>query len=227
MSSGVIKVSDNRQNAGAAAAVGGGPRKRAVQQRALQTRKALVTTAIEIFTTLGYDGVSVRALETAAKAQRGAVAHHYGGKEGLWKAAVAHILERYATLLGPLEDLLEDMDEDARVRALVTAFVRFSAETPELSRLIMQEGRHDTWRLEYLTDTFIRNRFAWIQDMIGLLDDPHTYYMAIGASTLVFDVEHECRRLFGVDPTSDEFIREHAAQVADMIISLRKRRDRR
>ena len=105
----------------------------------------------------------------------------------------------------------------------MTAFVRFSAETPELNRLIIQEGREDTWRLEFLVNTFIRDRFGRLQDTLKLLSNPHTYYMAIGAATLVFDVEYECRNLFGVNPTSDEFIRDHAARVADMVVYLRRK----
>ena len=199
------------------------PRQRGPQQRAEETRAALLTTAVHIFTTHSYDGVSIRALETAANVQRGAAAYHFGNKEGLWKAAVGTILERFVARLGPLETVLIDLDEEAQIRAAVTAFVRFSAETPELNRLIIQEGREDTWRLEFLVNTFIRDRFGRLQDTLKLLSNPHTYYMAIGAATLVFDVEYECRNLFGVDPTSDEFIRDHAARVADMVVYLRRK----
>ncbi len=176
-----------------------------------------------MFTTLGFDGVSIRALEVAADVQRGAVSYHFEDKATLWKAAVEHILQNYSKHLGPLEAVLSDLDEESRLRVVITAFVRFSAETPELNRLIIQEGRHDTWRLHYLINTFIRDRFGWLQDSLELLNDPHAYYMAIGAATLVFDVEHECRELFGVEPKSDEFIKEHAERVADFVIYMRKK----
>lgn len=198
-------------------------RRRGPQQRAEETRAALLETAVHIFTTHSYDGVSVRALETAAKVQRGAAAYHFESKEGLWKAAVGTILEKFVARLGPLETVLIDLDEEAQIRAAVTAFVRFSAETPELNRLIIQEGREDTWRLDYLVNTFIRDRFGRLRDTLNLLSNPHTYYMSIGAATLVFDVEHECKNLFGVDPTTDDFIRDHAARVADMVVYLRRK----
>jgi hypothetical protein len=60
-----------------------------------------------------------------------------------------------------------------------------------------------------------------------LVSDPHAYYIALGASTLVFDVDHECRELFGVDPTTDVFIREHADRVADVILHMRHSRSGR
>lgn len=196
--------------------------KRSRQQRAEDTCEALLNTAIKMFTEQTYDGVSIRALEAAAGVQRGAAVYHYKSKEGLWKAAIDRVLQSLAAHIGPLQSLFEDLDEEARLRAAVAAFVRFSAETPELNRLVIQEGRSDSWRLKYLVDTFIRNRFGWLTEMIGLLKDPHTYYMTVGAATLVFAVEHECKELFGVDPTTDEFIREHATRVADMMLYLRK-----
>lgn len=198
-------------------------RQRGLQQRAEDTREALLKTALHMFTTQSYDGVSVRALEMEADVQRGAAAYHFQSKEGLWKAVIDYILDRFTKHLGPLEPVLKDLDEEARLRAVITAFVRFSAETPELNRLIIQEGREQSWRLDYLIATFIKDRFEWVEEMLGLLADPHTYYMSIGAATLVFDVEHECRALFDVDPTTDEFIKEHAARVADMLVYLRGR----
>lgn len=198
-------------------------RQRGPQQRAEETREALLTTGLHMFTTQSYDGVSVRALELEADVQRGAVAYHFQSKEGLWKAVVGYILDRFTNHLGPLEPVLKDLDEEARLRAVITAFVRFSAETPELNRLIIQEGREPSWRLDYLIATFIKDRFEWVEEMLGLLADPHTYYMSIGAATLVFDVEYECRALFGVDPTTDEFIKEHATRVADMLVYLRRK----
>ncbi|MGD1934747.1 MAG: TetR/AcrR family transcriptional regulator [Candidatus Phaeomarinobacter sp.] len=198
-------------------------RRRAPQQRAEETRAALLETAVHMFTTHSYDGISIRALETAANVQRGAAAYHFESKEGLWKAAVGTILERFVTRLGTLETVLIDLDEDEQIRAEVKAFVRFSAETPELNRLIIQEGREDTWRLDYLVNTFIRDRFGRLRETLNLLSNPHTYYMAIGAATLVFDVEYECKTLFGVDPKTDEFIRDHAARVADMVVYLRRK----
>ncbi|MFT6438036.1 MAG: AcrR family transcriptional regulator [Candidatus Azotimanducaceae bacterium] len=197
------------------------------QQRAAETRNVLLQTAIEMFTTQGFEGVSIRALELAAGVQRGAVAYHFDKKEALWKAAINRLLERFAEYVDPLQAMMADLNEEARLRAMIATTVRFAAQTPEFNRLMVQEGRSNTWRLQYLMDNFIRARFAWLDEMVGLVSDPHAYYIALGASTLVFDVDHECRELFGVDPTTDVFIREHADRVADVILHMRHSRSGR
>ena len=50
----------------------------------------------------------------------------------------------------PLESTLRDLDPVARLRMAIGAFVRFSAEMPELSRLMLQEGKQSSWRLDYI-----------------------------------------------------------------------------
>jgi len=200
-----------------------GKARRGQQKRACETREALLETAIELFSTRGYDGVSIRALEVQADVQRGAVAYHFENKEQLWRTAIDRLTGRAAAYFDPLEQTLQVLDEDERVRAMIAVFIRFSAETPELSRLMVQEGRHDSWRLQYIIETFSRRRITWADELTGWLRNPHIFYIVIGASTLVFDVEYECRHLFDVDPTTDEFIREHASQVADVFSMLKQR----
>jgi len=198
-------------------------RKRGPQQRAEDTRNSLIENGIEMFTTQGFDGVSIRTLETTANVQRGAVAYHFENKEMLWKASVQRLVDRFAGYVDPLLTTLRDLDEEARLRMVIAAIVRFSAETPEFNRLMVQEGRANSWRLQFLMDAFIRTRLGLFEEMVGIMNDPHAYYMVVGSATLVFDVEHECRELFDVDPTGDAFIREHAARIADMVIYLRNK----
>ena len=106
------------------------------------------------------------------------------------------------------------------IRARVTAFVRYSAENPELGRLMVREGSRPSWRLTYIVEQLQPRRAEWVAESGGAPLDPHVYYLLIGAGAFVFDVEYECREIFDVDPRSDAFIRKHAAMVADMAIAL-------
>jgi AcrR family transcriptional regulator len=197
-------------------------RKRAPQQRAEHTRAEILRAATALFTSLGFEGVSLRTIEAHAGVQRGAIAYHFESKDELWRRAIDRVFERFAEHFDPLESTLRDLDPVARLRMAIVAFVRFSAEMPELSRLMVQEGKQSSWRLDYIVDTHMRPRIDWLDELLGEPLDPHTYYIVIGASAMVFDVEFECRRAFGIDPTSDEFIRMHAARIADMILLARQ-----
>lgn len=184
-----------------------------MQQRAEETRSRLLDAAMELFSTRGYEGSSVRDIETAAGVKRGLAAYHFGSKEELWKAAVAHTFDAL------------DMDggegaiagsRDA-LRDALRAFVLFSAAHPELNRLMVQEGSVPGWRSEFLVERYVRPRVDALSRLVGRALDPHELYVLIGASTFVFNVAHECETLFGVDPRDESFAAAHADVVADVL----------
>jgi AcrR family transcriptional regulator len=72
----------------------GVPGKRAAQGRA--TRDQLVEVATALFAEHGYEGTSIEAVLAAAGVSRGALYHHFAGKEALFKAVLSAIMERAA-----------------------------------------------------------------------------------------------------------------------------------
>ena len=201
------------------------PRSRRQQQRAVETRSALMNTAISAFSISGYDGVSVRQLEEQAGVKRGLVAYHFSDKEQLWRAAVDRLFEELAVDLLPRVESLADIDPIEAARGFVRTFVRYSAEHPELNRLMMQESVAASWRVNYLVDQHIK---PLIEALAGIMPaaakclwgdgDPHRYYLLIGAGAFVFTAEQECLRLFGQSPRTREFVERHAENVVSMLL---------
>jgi TetR/AcrR family transcriptional regulator, regulator of cefoperazone and chloramphenicol sensitivity len=62
--------------------------------RGEDTRERLIEAAIRIFGELGFQGASTRMLADAAGANLAAIPYHFGGKEGLYRAAAEFIVER-------------------------------------------------------------------------------------------------------------------------------------
>ena len=201
------------------------PPERRRQQRAVETRNALLDTAIVAFSVMGYDGISVRQLEERSGVNRGLVAYHFGDKEQLWRDAVDRLFEALA------EDFLDrvvplaDVAPLEAARALVRAFVRYSAAHPELNRLMMQESVVASWRADYIVDRHIRplmdNMAALMPEIAELVwgqSDPHRYYLLIGASAFVFTAEQECLRLFDCSPRDADFVERHAEMVVELLL---------
>ena len=201
------------------------PRSRRQQQRAVETRSALMNTAISAFSISGYDGVSVRQLEEQAGVKRGLVAYHFSDKEQLWRAAVDRLFEELAVDLLPRVESLADIVPIEAARGFVRTFVRYSAEHPELNRLMMQESVAASWRVNYLVDQHIK---PLTEALAGIMPeaakclwgdgDPHRYYLLIGAGAFVFTAEQECLRLFGLSPRTREFVERHAENVVSMLL---------
>src|SRR6266436_567966 len=68
----------------------GRPRKRAEQQRSLETRGAILDAAIAEFAERGFEGASIRAIADRLGLQHPLITYHYRSKDVLWRAAAEH-----------------------------------------------------------------------------------------------------------------------------------------
>ncbi|MEQ8746830.1 TetR/AcrR family transcriptional regulator [Pyruvatibacter sp.] len=191
--------------------------KRAPQKRAEETRELLLDAGIELFSSLGFEGVSVRTIESTAGVQRGLVAYHFDTKEAFWRQVVDRVFTRLADRNARTFEVIKDLPLDERLQPFVATFVRFSAEVPQLNRLMVQEGKMASWRMDYIVDTHVSKTLAEAREIFGIEVDAHGYYLMVGAGAFVFSVEHECKKLFGIDPMSDDFVNDHAQMVAGLI----------
>lgn len=66
-----------------------GPKRRGRRRGSADTRDALLRAAREVFIEQGYDGATVRAIATGAGVDAAMVNHWFGGKEGLFTAAIS------------------------------------------------------------------------------------------------------------------------------------------
>jgi AcrR family transcriptional regulator len=62
--------------------------------RGQETREQLVAIATRLFTDRGYEGTSIEAVLAEAEVSRGALYHHYNGKEALFSAVLHGVYEK-------------------------------------------------------------------------------------------------------------------------------------
>lgn len=184
----------------------------------------MLDAATIIFSEQGYDGVSIRDLETAAEVQRGLLAYHFDDKETLWKAAADRTFGMLQEEVSSRLEIMQDLPPRERLAALVRFYVRFSARHPEFSRLLTQEARQESWRNDYLVDTYIRDMTRGLRgpvsETLGLSDSDfiHWFYMLAGASATIFSHAPEGRILFGVEPLDDSVVERHAELMVKMLL---------
>ena len=199
-----------------------------IQERAEATREKLLAAAIRCFTSVGYDAASTRAIEADAGVKRGLITYHFKSKDVLWKAAVHWLFTRAGADMLMAERHAADVDADlgARLRYFIRALVRFSARYPEVNRLMVQEGIHGDWRMDWLVTHYVRPLYTRAEALFAqaraagiapAMDFPSFYYIAIGGSALLFTMAAEARRLAGVDATDEAVIAHHADALARLL----------
>jgi TetR/AcrR family transcriptional regulator len=200
-------------------------RPRAQQRRASDTRDRIVAAALEAFAERGFDGARTRDIAARAGVNQGLITYHFSSKEALWKASADRIFALLGEEFGGRLEALSDVDPVARLRAVVRHFVRFAADHPELHRFMVQEGKTDGARLQWLVDRHVRPLYEASRGLIEAaqresaflpIDPVHLHYVVIGAATHLFVMAAEVRCLTGKDPMRRDMVEAHA----DVVVSL-------
>jgi TetR/AcrR family transcriptional regulator len=195
-------------------------RDRAVETQ--PTRVALLKAASAAFAKSGFEGVTVRDIERLAGVNRGLVAHHFGGKDGLWEATLDAMMIDMSDDLHRYWEFLGLVSTPERGRILLRVYVQFVSGHPEFFRLLLIEGREQSKRLEMLIDRCMRPLEQMFREATGASEDDPAEDQAIqhftlfGAASVVFAARAHAGYLFGVDPSDPGFVERFADAIGDI-----------
>jgi AcrR family transcriptional regulator len=167
------------------------------------TRNALIAAAIEAFGRDGFDAASTRAIAEAAGANQALIGYHFGGKPGLYLAALQHIVDRIGRRLGPLVAAIEaEIGERgggtaaeralALLQQLLDAFLEMltSEESAAWARLILREQQDPSAGFDLLYTTTMQRLLVVMTRLIGCVRgaEPDAAATRLTALTLVGQV---------------------------------------
>jgi AcrR family transcriptional regulator len=190
------------------------------------TRERILDAALDLFSERGFDGASTREIATRAGVTQPLLNYHFSSKDQLWRAAVDEVFAALARAMTARADGLRGVEEPVASRLLVREFIAFSARHPQVHRIITQECKTDGARMDWLVERHVRplyqaatTRFAELAAAGHVPDIPpaHLYYIVTGAGPTMFVLGPECRRLTGLDPSSEAVIEAHADAVCALL----------
>jgi AcrR family transcriptional regulator len=141
------------------------------------TRDSLIASAIEVFGRDGFSAASTRAISQAAGVNQALIGYHFGGKPGLYRAALSHIANSVRARLEPLLSSIEselsacspaETTESEANQALEMlhrlngAFVQMltSDESAPWARLILREQQQPSDGFDILYDGIMHRMFS-------------------------------------------------------------------
>lgn len=109
------------------------------------TRMALLEAALFFFGERGYEGAGTRDIASKAGCNQGLIAFHFGGKEGLYNAALSIAFENLGTIIQPMTRRLRE----ALAAGGGTASLRAVLEKEITATLLalMRKKTHQSWFL--------------------------------------------------------------------------------
>lgn len=199
---------------------------RSTRPSADATRERILAAAVELFADRSFDGATTREIAAAAGVSQPSLNYHFQSKDDLWRAAVASLFAQLDTAMRTRVEGLRGVDLLTTAKLAVREFIVFSAEHPQLHRIITQESKSENDRIDWLVDEHIRPLYEVTTAMFtelaaqGAVPDvpaPFLYYLLTGAGPTIFVLAPECRRLAGFDPRSPEAVATHADAVIDLL----------
>src|SRR3979490_3137149 len=133
----------------------GRPRKRAEQQRALETRVAILDAAIAEFAARGFEGASIRAIADRLGLQHPLITYHYRSKDILWRAAAEHAFAQIRAGWDTSAPENSDLPPLARLREEYATLFRYTVAFPEFHRFMRQEAFTNNPRLKWVAETVL------------------------------------------------------------------------
>jgi AcrR family transcriptional regulator len=174
------------------------------------TRDALIKAAIEIFGRDGFDAASTRAISDAAGVNQALIGYHFGGKPGLYLAALRSIADSVARRMGPLVDAIDaDLAAEksaeksakstqralALLHDLTDALVGMltSDESAAWARLILREQQNPSDGFDVLYQGFMQRivgatsrLVARIRNLDAAAEQPKLTAMTILGQAIIF-----------------------------------------
>jgi len=154
-------------------------------QYSASTRKALVDVAEDLFTEHGYAATSLDSIVAGADVTKGALYHHYSGKQALFEA----VFERVETAgAHTIQEALRDRDDPwEKAIAGLRAFLGVVRQ-PAYSRIVVQDGP-SVLGYERFREQEERSTFAYVLDIVRAV-------LAAGDWQVDTDLEHTFARIF-------------------------------
>ncbi|ANB76237.1 hypothetical protein AYM40_28705 [Paraburkholderia phytofirmans OLGA172] len=200
--------------------------KRTEQQRAQETRSAILNAALTEFSSKGFEATSIRSIAERIGKQHPLITYHFRSKEILWQAVAEYVFERVqqerdASLLsfGPASAV-------DRLKLAYRALFRFTVDFPEFHRFVLQESLGYSSRLQWLADIILKPLLDWLLPQIRAVQEEHAvpnvdpivfHYMLISLTSTLSGFAPEISATSNLSPSDPALAKEYWCTVEQLV----------
>lgn len=129
---------------------------RKTQRRSLRTKQKLLDAALEAFSEGGFKGTSTRDIAARAGVHHPLITYHFSNKDRLWRSAVKYVFKDFLEEIQKAQELHAASCPKARFATMIRIYVQYAARHPALHKIVLQESSHQSARLEWLSENFLK-----------------------------------------------------------------------
>src|SRR6201987_2736099 len=215
-----------RAMAASTAARGGRRRKRAEQQRSLETRASILNAAIAEFAERGFEGASIRAIADRLRLQHPLITYHYRTKGILWRAAAEHAFAQIKAGWDVSAPESSNLPPLARLREEYTTLFHYTVAFPEFHRFMRQEAMSGSPRLKWVAETVLAPLLerlipqivaAQKQGLLPMVDPILFHYMMVSLTTTLAGFGPEMQVTSALSAKSPRVVEAYWRLVDEMV----------
>ncbi len=210
----------------------GRPRKRAEQQRSLETRGAILDAAIAEFAERGFEGASIRAIADRLGLQHPLITYHYRSKDILWRAAAEHAFAQIRAGWDTSVPENSDLPPLDRLREEYATLFRYTVAFPEFHRFMRQEAFTNNPRLKWVAKTVVAPLLerlipqivaAQRQGLLPAVDPILFHYMMVSLTATLSGFGPEMQVTGGLSPENAKVIETYWCLVDETVFGKQAR----
>ena len=212
------------------------PRKRAEQQRSIETRTAILDAAIAEFAERGFDGASIRAIADRLDLQHPLITYHYRSKDILWRAAAEHAFAQIRAEWDISAQQESGLSPLARLRQEYTTLFRYTVAFPEFHRFMRQETLTNNPRLKWVAETVLAPLLGRLlpqiteaqkQGLLPAVDPILFHYMMVSLTATLSEFGPEMRVTSGLSSDDPQVVAAYWRLVDEMVFGTERNDGRR
>ncbi len=188
----------------------------------------LLEASAAIFARDGYDGVSLRKLQSELKVSYTFFHHYFDSKEALWKAVVDKLAgATTAKVVNALNHIDDNHTELDALKAAIAVYIRSAFEHPAIYLIYQQESQCQGPRLDYIYQSYFESPWQYIRELVNKVNQ-HGELKPIPIETLFFVVQSATapvvqypffQKLTGSPQLSPKQIESHIQQFIDLLFN--------
>jgi AcrR family transcriptional regulator len=196
-------------------------------------RARILAAALAQFAEHGYDGTRTAEIARRAGVTHPLVHYHFRSKDQLWKTVVDEMLGPLRATFEGVATELRDIGSRERLKILLRRFARFSAEHPDVTRLMIREGAHDSPRLRWLIRHHVRFLVRSFEEILETaqregwakpLPREDVLFLCVGAASYFFSATALLRHAYHLDTQAPALIERYTDTLVEIVFHGLERR---
>jgi AcrR family transcriptional regulator len=209
------------------------PRKRAEQQRSIETRTSILDAAIAEFAERGFEGASIRVIADRLGLQHPLITYHYRSKDILWRAAAEHAFAQIRNEWDVSAPEGTDLSPLARLRQEYATLFRYTVAFPEFHRFMRQETLTNNPRLKWVAEATLAPLLGRLlpqiieaqkQGLLPAVDPILFHYMMVSLTATLSEFGREMKATSGLCSENPEVVEAYWRLVDEMVFGKEPKR---